>query len=840
MTRNRKRLLLAAAAVTLIAVAILTTVLVRERVQRRRVFRPAAGEVKPQPPRGVPPVEQWTPAFATLEGEELIELLEEIEKKHPREYQQWSLAYLHARALVEEDDSDAAKKLEPFLAKGHPLRDRALYHRAAMAEGAEASRFRTALIFEHRESTYRDEAVDEELEYLAGLGDPKPLVAFAEKIAPSASTERRREISARIVEALVEEKQLDAAFTRGMALLRGQTGDDAADRVTRALDQPELIRRLNREQLALFGETFQKHRHYDRAIALLQLAIGQQPQAKAVQAAAVRKKARKKAAPAKKKAGPAKKKAAPAPPPPPPANPRARLDELEFALGRSYFGAERYAEAQNVYLRAAAATPGLNQKAMFFWHAARAAQLRGDDATAERLMTQSIAVKGKHPATTAALTQRIRTRLNARQFAAAASDLALLRKMAPNERAILEGSLAYAVGMLAANNTTAALSALNSVPTGLLDDYDRAEFAYWRARALENRDAPASFRQYLTVLRSKAPSHFAYFARTRLDSPAMAPKLGRELTLREAQVAKLIAEKKFDTAKSIQTDRILLSSRDREKQLATLAAIYRELPVYKDVLALKPRELPRFPDVEADDTSSLLMAMGLHDEAVPAIESRYALRPAANALTRSYALNLGAASRQSIYAIEIMMKAVPEDFHPDLLPPVVRQLLYPRYFFTFIAEDAERYDADAALVLSIMREESRFNPRAKSQAAARGLLQFIITTARDIGRDVGLVDVAPEDLYDPRVIIRLGAKYISELAGQFGGNRYRVAAAYNAGPKQVAVWSRIQPAEGDDYFLTAVNFDETKHYVRKVMNSYERYSSIYGKAEPKGGLRAEP
>jgi soluble lytic murein transglycosylase-like protein len=50
----------------------------------------------------------------------------------------------------------------------------------------------------------------------------------------------------------------------------------------------------------------------------------------------------------------------------------------------------------------------------------------------------------------------------------------------------------------------------------------------------------------------------------------------------------------------------------------------------------------------------------------------------------------------------------------------------------------------------------------------------------------------------------------------------------------------MQPGAGDDYFLTAVNFDETKHYVRKVMNSYERYRSIYGGAGPAGGLRVEP
>ncbi|HEX2060286.1 MAG TPA: lytic transglycosylase domain-containing protein, partial [Thermoanaerobaculia bacterium] len=419
-------------------------------------------------------------------------------------------------------------------------------------------------------------------------------------------------------------------------------------------------------------------------------------------------------------------------------------------------------------------------------------------------------------------------------------DLALLRKMAGNERAILEGSLAYAVGMLAAGNTRAAISALNSVPAHLLDDYDRAEFAYWRARALESRDAPASFRAYLEVLRADVPAHFAYFARTRLDSAAMAPKLARELAVREREVATLIAEKKFDLARRVQTDRILLSSRDRAKQLATLRSIYVQLPEYREVLELAPRELPRFPDVDTDDANALLMAMGLYDEAVPAIEKRYGLRPAREALTRSYALNRGGASRASIYAIEVLMKSVPSDFHPDLLPGVVRQLLYPRYFYAFIAADAERYDADPTLVLSIMREESRFNPRAKSQAAARGLLQFIITTARDIGRDIGLVDVDPEDLYDPRVIIRLGAKYISELSGEFGGNHYRVAAAYNAGPKQVALWNRIQPAPGDDYFLTAVNFDETKHYVRKVMNSYKRYGEIYGQSGAVGGLRVEP
>ena len=818
---TRKRAVILAAVAALLALVVLGILVSRQRVRRHRVFRTGAGEVKPAATEGVPPVEKWSEAFRTLDPEPLAELLDAIAAKEPKLYAKWSLGYLHARALIEDDEpDDAAAKLAPFLAANHPLRDLALYHQSeihdARDEHAAASRARQELIFRHPKSLYRDVAVDEETEYLAALDDTKPLISFAMRLHPSSATSRRRDMDARIVEVLLRAGDADRALQNGLALLRGGTTDDASDRVSRALDRPELIRRMTPEQWELLGESFQSHRHFDRAVALLSMALKARPR-----------------------------------------------DELVFALGRSYFGSEQYAEAQQTYQRGAA-TKDPKWKATFLFHASRAAQLRGDDAGAEGLMTAAIAVPGKFPATTAALTQRIRTRIEKKRIAQARSDLALMQKIAGNERAFAEGSLAFAIGVLP-TNPNAAFVVLNSVPRKLLDDHDEAEHAYWRARALEARDPRAAFAQYLTVLRSEAPSHFAYFTRQRLDAPSMAPKLAQELASRDAQVTNLVAAKNLDLAKRLQTDRILLSSQNRERELKELAAIYRELPAYREVMELAPRELPRFGAPASSPAGSgasrsgggedaagpagetpalrrgpLLMAMGLYDEAVDDVEARYPLRPMREALTRSVALNRGAASRESIHAVEILMKSVPRDFHPDLLPRTVRELLYPRYFLDFITADAERFEADPTLVLSIMREESRFNPRAKSEAAARGLLQFIITTAREIGRDVGLVDVDPEDLYDPRVIIRLGAKYVSELGEQLGGNRYRVAAAYNAGPKQVALWQRLQPAEGDDYFLSSINFDETKHYVRKVMNSYERYRELYGGAPPAGGLRAEP
>ena len=85
-----------------------------------------------------------------------------------------------------------------------------------------------------------------------------------------------------------------------------------------------------------------------------------------------------------------------------------------------------------------------------------------------------------------------------------------------------------------------------------------------------------------------------------------------------------------------------------------------------------------------------------------------------------------------------------------------------------------------------------------------------------------------------------GAKYLGDLLAQFDGDPYKAAAAYNAGPKQARLWARMAPAPGDDHFLSAVNFDETKNYVRKVLNSYERYGEIYESGPPSGGIRPEP
>ena len=183
----------------------------------------------------------------------------------------------------------------------------------------------------------------------------------------------------------------------------------------------------------------------------------------------------------------------------------------------------------------------------------------------------------------------------------------------------------------------------------------------------------------------------------------------------------------------------------------------------------------------------------------------------------------------------------PDDFVPQLLPRLLRELLYPRYFYDVIVAEAEKHGADPRLVLSIMREESRFNPRAKSAAAARGLLQFIITTARDVGRRRSASSTSrPKTSTIPRSSSSSAPNTSATCRRSSTATATRAAAAYNAGPNQARLWAALAPGRGDDYFLSAISFDETKDYVRKVLNSYERYGEIYEGEPPAGGVRADP
>lgn len=122
-----------------------------------------------------------------------------------------------------------------------------------------------------------------------------------------------------------------------------------------------------------------------------------------------------------------------------------------------------------------------------------------------------------------------------------------------------------------------------------------------------------------------------------------------------------------------------------------------------------------------------------------------------------------------------------------------------------IRHAASMSGVDAALIQAVIRTESGFDPKAVSVKGARGLMQLMPDTARIYG---------VEDAFDPEQNIQAGARHLGRLLSRFDGNLPLALAAYNAGENAVLKYGRVPP------------YNETTHYVSKVLSLYKRYSQI--------------
>lgn len=148
--------------------------------------------------------------------------------------------------------------------------------------------------------------------------------------------------------------------------------------------------------------------------------------------------------------------------------------------------------------------------------------------------------------------------------------------------------------------------------------------------------------------------------------------------------------------------------------------------------------------------------------------------------------------------------------------------------------------APPALILSIARRESEFDPVVVSPAGALGLMQVMPGTARDMARALGLEFSQTRVLNDPAYNAQLGAAYLAELMARYSGNLVLVAAAYNAGPSRAAEWIERfgDPRQAEDitYWIEAIPFTETRNYIMRVTESMAIYEAQLTGALPTLGL----
>ena len=159
----------------------------------------------------------------------------------------------------------------------------------------------------------------------------------------------------------------------------------------------------------------------------------------------------------------------------------------------------------------------------------------------------------------------------------------------------------------------------------------------------------------------------------------------------------------------------------------------------------------------------------------------------------------------------------------------VMQALFPKPYIGLI-EKSRKKKIDPLVILSLIRQESAFNPRARSHVGARGLMQIMPATARSLSRRI-----KTKHLYRPKKNIRLGVKYLNGLNNKYEGNLVYTLAAYNAGESRVKRWRKN--VFGDRPLLQKIEmipFKETRNYVKYIFRNLFYYKLIYsGKQKPR-------
>lgn len=127
------------------------------------------------------------------------------------------------------------------------------------------------------------------------------------------------------------------------------------------------------------------------------------------------------------------------------------------------------------------------------------------------------------------------------------------------------------------------------------------------------------------------------------------------------------------------------------------------------------------------------------------------------------------------------------------------------------------------MLLAITRQESAFDPEARSHANARGLMQLLPTTAEWVARRAKLGRPTTTSLYRPSTNIEIASHYLAMLLQRYNGSRPLAAAAYNAGERRVDRWIKERGGEPMDVWIENIPFKETRNYVQNVL----AFSQVY-------------
>jgi soluble lytic murein transglycosylase len=151
------------------------------------------------------------------------------------------------------------------------------------------------------------------------------------------------------------------------------------------------------------------------------------------------------------------------------------------------------------------------------------------------------------------------------------------------------------------------------------------------------------------------------------------------------------------------------------------------------------------------------------------------------------------------------------------------KFIFPLNYFDLIKKNSE--NLDPLIIISLIRQESAFNPEAQSRVGAKGLMQLMPATAKQFNRRV-----KTKNLVNPEINVAIGTKYLRQLVARYDGNLIFALASYNAGENRIDRW-RKEIFRSNDPLSTieSIPFEETRNYVKLIYRNNFFYSLLTNK-----------
>ena len=257
-------------------------------------------------------------------------------------------------------------------------------------------------------------------------------------------------------------------------------------------------------------------------------------------------------------------------------------------------------------------------------------------------------------------------------------------------------------------------------------------------------------------------------------------------------------------------------------------------------LAISFRRAPLSPEAEIEASANLPLDITLA-EWLAAIDEKQALENLLNQSALAYRkqkeqTNEGWTTLFKYYAkgglytkMYETLGSLPNDRRKSIVE-THPELLFPQPFVEEVKMAALQFNVDEELIYGIMRQESAFDPRARSGADAFGLMQILPEIAENIAFQKKISYLHMDDLYIPKTNIPIGAAHIRELLDRHKNRFILAVASYNASEKAIMNWMKTRYRGDALEFIEEIPYEETRVYVRLVMRNLIFYSLLKSKS----------